>query len=186
MWKKLAKKIKFTTESYISMILGLLVVVVVGVLIFNFFQAKRQEGKPKEGEVITGEEIEAEEEISLPTTHQVAKEESLWMIAEKYFESGYNWVDIAKENNLFNPDYLEVGQTLSIPKAEKRLPVTGEPTPAAPSISGEAYTVVRGDNLWNIALRAYGDGFAWTKIAEANNLANPDLIHAGNVFTIPR
>lgn len=177
---------KLSTESYISMLLGLLVVIVVGILIFNFFQAKKQEGKPTEGEITTGEEIKAREEVSLPTTHKVTVGESLWAIAEKYFGSGYNWVDIAKENNLKSPDYIEVGQELNIPKVEKRLPITGTPTPLTPSITGGTYTVVRGDSLWNIALRAYGDGFAWTKIAQANNLANPDLIHAGNVFVIPR
>lgn len=185
MWKGIAKKLKFTTESYISMFLGLLVVAVIGILIFNFFQTKKEEGKPAEGEVITGEETRAEEEISLPTTHKVAKGETLWTIAEKYFKSGYNWVDIAQENTLPNPDYIEVGQELGVPKVEKRVPLAAKVTPQEP-VSQETYAVVRGDNLWNIALRAYGDGFAWTKIAEANKLANPHLIHAGNAFVIPR
>jgi len=181
MAKDTAEKTKFTSESYISMILGFLVIVVVGVLIFNFFQAQKGEDVEKEGEVITGEETTAGEGIvPLPTTHKTAEGEDLWLIAEKYFESGYNWVDIAEANNLSDPDYLEVGQELKIPKAEKKLPT------ASPPISKETYVVFKGDNLWNIAVRAYEDGFAWTKIAEANNLVNPDSIHAGNVLTIPR
>lgn len=183
--KKIIKKIRFKRESYVSMVLGLLVVIVAALLIFNFLKTKREERKPTEGEVIPGEETKAVEEVSLPTTHKVASGESLWTIAEKYFGSGYNWVDIARENSLPNPDYIKVEQELNIPKVEKRLPITAGASQEA-SISGETYTVVRGDNLWNIALRAYGDGFAWTKIAKANNLANPDLIHAGNVFSIPR
>lgn len=178
MAKKISKRLKLTGESYISMALGLLVVVVIGVLIYNFFQAKRSEEKPGEEEIITGEEIESEEKAALPTIHKVAAGDTLWLIAEKYFDSGYNWVDIAKENNLQNPNYIEVNQELKIPKTEKRLPTA--------AISEESYTVVKGDNLWNIAVRAYGDGFAWIRIAQANNLANPNLIHAGNVFVIPR
>lgn len=54
------------------------------------------------------------------------------------------------------------------------------------SISGSSYTVHTGDNLWNIAERAYGDGFKWTEIATANNLSNPNIIHSGNVITLPR
>ncbi len=53
-------------------------------------------------------------------------------------------------------------------------------------IASNSYTVVPGDTLWDISVRAYGDGFRWVDIAKANNLANPDLIFSGNVFTIPR
>ena len=53
-------------------------------------------------------------------------------------------------------------------------------------ISGATYTVVHGDNLWSIAVRAYGDGYRWTDIAEENDLVNPGVIHAGNVFRLPR
>ena len=54
------------------------------------------------------------------------------------------------------------------------------------AIEGERYTVQSGDTLWDIAQRAYGDPYKWTEIAEANNLANPNLIHRGNEFVIPR
>lgn len=54
------------------------------------------------------------------------------------------------------------------------------------TVEGDTYTVVRGDSLWSIAQRAYGDGNKWVEIAEANDLANPSIIHAGNVFTLPR
>lgn len=161
------------------MVLGLLVVIVAGVLIFNFFQAKREEVEPDEGEIITGEETEVpEEDLALPKKHKVAAGETLWQLAEKYFDSGYNWVDIAQANNLQNPNYVEIGQELQIPEAERRMPTA--------TITGESYTVVKGDNLWSIAVRAYGDGFAWTKIAQANSLVNPGFIHTGNVFVIPR
>jgi len=51
------------------------------------------------------------------------------------------------------------------------------------------YTVVRGDNLWNIAKKPehYGNGFAWPKIYNANRdqIKNPDLIYPKQVFKIP-
>jgi len=53
-------------------------------------------------------------------------------------------------------------------------------------ITGDKYVVVAGDSLWTIAIRAYGDGYKWVDIAKANELANPDIIHAGNEFTLPR
>ena len=55
-----------------------------------------------------------------------------------------------------------------------------------PKIAGATYTVVAGDYLWEIAERAYGDGYKWVDIARANNLSNPDLIFVGAKFTLPR
>jgi len=56
--------------------------------------------------------------VSLPASHTISEGETLWSIAEKYYTSGYNWVTLAKENNLSNPDYVQAGSVLSIPKAE--------------------------------------------------------------------
>ena len=55
------------------------------------------------------------------------------------------------------------------------------PPPPAPRI----YTVVSGDTLWAIAERFYGDGNRYQQIADANGIPNPDLIHPGQVVTIP-
>ena len=57
------------------------------------------------------------------------------------------------------------------------------PAPAAPA--PRTYTVVSGDTLWAIAERFYGDGNQYQKIASASGVANPDLIHPGQVLTIP-
>lgn len=53
-------------------------------------------------------------------------------------------------------------------------------------VSGQAI-IRRGDNLWTIARRAYGDGIRYTQIYEANNdqIRDPDLIYPGQVFTLP-
>lgn len=59
-------------------------------------------------------------------------------------------------------------------------------TPQAEKISGDNYTVTSGEYLWEIAVRAYGDGYKWVDIARANNLNNPDVIHVGNKLVLPR
>lgn len=58
-------------------------------------------------------------------------------------------------------------------------------TSSAPTAS--TYTVVRGDCLWNIAKRLYGNGALYTKIYEANRdkIKSPNLIYPGQVLTIP-
>jgi len=50
---------------------------------------------------------------------------------------------------------------------------------------GNYYTVVRGDTLWSIAKKFYNDGSRYPEIAKANNITNPDLIHAGQKLLIP-
>lgn len=188
--KNLLKRLKLN-ESTISMVLGVLVIVVVGALIFNYFKGIREEEKE---EIVSEEGIELVEEegklvpAGLPVSHKVVRGEHLWEIAEKYYGSGYNWVDIAKENSLANANLLFVDQKLTIPRVEVKKPTTklAKAETAGLTITGNTYTVVRGDHLWGIALRAYGDGYRWVEIAKANNLVIPNLIHTGNVLVIPR
>jgi len=184
--KNFLKKIKLN-ESLISIILGAVVVVVVAILIFNYFKGVDRTEKATTD--ISTEEVQLVEEegkiipLGLPTIYTVEEGDHLWSIAEKFYTSGYNWVDIARENNLVNPNVLLVGQELNIPKAEV---IMLETEVAEPSITGNSYTIEENDNLWDIAVRAYGDGYQWVKIASENNLANPDLIYSGNTLAIPR
>ncbi len=183
--KGLLKSIKLS-ESTISKILGALVIVVVGVLIFNYFRGVEQ---PEEEVIVPGEVRFVEEggnfyPEGLPVTHEVAAGEHLWAIAEKYYGSGYNWVDIAEENNLINPDQLLVGQELTIPRTAVIEPVTE--TVFGSAINNDQYTVQEGDHLWGIAVRAYGDGYQWVKIASENGIVNSNVIHPGNVLSLPR
>lgn len=56
-------------------------------------------------------------------------------------------------------------------------------------ISGDSYTVVSGDTLWEISEAVYGSGAQWQQIAGANSvgyLANGNpLILPGQVLTLP-
>ena len=59
------------------------------------------------------------------------------------------------------------------------------PPPPPPPPAPRTYTVVSGDTLWAISERFYGDGNRYQQIADASGVANPDLIHPGQVLTIP-
>lgn len=67
--------------------------------------------------------------------------------------------------------------------AEEAAPAP-EPTPE-PEPAPRTYTVESGDTLWAIAERFYGDGSKYQIIADASGISNPDLIHPGEVLTIP-
>lgn len=140
-----------------------------------------------------------------PTTYIVREGDGLWNIAETQYKDGNKWMMIAEANSIQAPYVLEVGQKLVVPSSGTTTSVTqtsatptitqmamGETTQSAAmtdtkvTISGTSYTVEEGDCLWTIAQNAYGDGFLYTKIAEANSLSNPNLIYPGTRFVLPR
>ena len=51
--------------------------------------------------------------------------------------------------------------------------------------SGTMYVVKSGDNLSNISKSFYGNANDYTKIAQANNISNPDKIQVGQQLKIP-
>ena len=53
--------------------------------------------------------------------------------------------------------------------------------------TGASVIIRHGDSLWRISRRAYGKGTRYTTIFEANRaqIADPDLIYAGQVFKLP-
>lgn len=184
--KSLLKNIRLN-ESTISMILGGLVIIVVGALIFNYFKGvsrPQKEVKPEEIKLIEKEGEFIPE--GLPTEYQTVKGDNLWKIAEKFYGSGYNWVDIARENKVKNPNLIYVNQKLTVPQAAVIKPKAAKITVFGPVIEDNKYEVQKGDHLWGIAVRAYGDGYQWVKLVKVNNIANPNIINPGDILTLPR
>lgn len=192
-----------SNQSKVSMVLGALIILVIGVLLFNYFTRNDSSLGP-------AQQIEAGQDVSptqLPGKYTVKEGDTLFTIAEKYYQDGYKYTEIAKANNLENVDQIEAGQVLEIPKIDQvaeaspvavaspsEQPETtealgtggGDSTIWGSRIEGNTYTVVAGDWLSTIAGRAYGDITAFDKIAKANNIADPDLIEPGTVLNLPR
>ncbi len=183
------------SEQTVSLALGIIVVLIVGGWAFYSFKGKTSQILPKNSPIPAGEVSEEGtattkgETNTPPTKYKIQPGDSLWKIADKFYHSGYNWVDIAKANHLRSPNMLFVGVELSIPNVEARQPVTSVVKQGVgQTIEGNHYVVKKGDSLSRIALKAYGDMFAWKKIYEANKdkVQNPVLIYEGQTLTIPR
>lgn len=201
--KKILKQLRFS-ESTISTFLGLTVVFVVGALLFNFFSKKptvnvddlasSKISDETVASVQPGQVEEGEKPKGVPSIHKVQKGETLWKIAEQYYGSGYNFVDIVKENNFANANAIVVDQELKIPDVSAKKQTISEiktsvTVVSSQSISGETYTIVPRDTLWSIAVRAYGDGYQWPKIYRENKDEigmNPSNIEEGIELKIPR
>lgn len=90
-------------------------------------------------------------------------------------------------NDPGKPDFSNVqsgSSTVPAPKPDFSNVQSGASTVSA---AAQTYTVVGGDSLSKIAKHFYGDANQWRRIFEANTdkIKNPDLIHPGQVFTIP-
>jgi len=135
-----------------------------------------------------------------PVYYTVQPGDTLNIIAQKF---GVSWVDLAKANNIADPNHIVPGQQLVIPGATSPgtsatvpdvqnnppaavAPPTAVPTsqPAAASVpSGPRTHVVQpGEGLAAIG-RKYG--VEWSAIAGANNITDPNRIYAGMVLQIP-
>lgn len=204
-----------TNQSKLSMVLGGLIILVVGILIFNYFNKSKSDLGP--AQQIQQEELK-QADVSpdqLPGKYTVKEGDTLFLIAEQYYQDGFKFNEIAKANNLTDVNTIEAGQMLNIPKltnsqamasvspqpdaspTPKQSPVaqtiptelgTGgaDTTIWGSKIEGNTYTVVEGDWLSTISARAYGDIFAYQKLAETNNISNPDYIVPGQIIKIPR
>lgn len=186
-------RIKFV-ESYTSLILGAIVVLIVGILFISF----AKENKNKQISFVSDiskieQQISQDSQVS--STYTIKPGDDLWTISETVYKDGYKWVEIAKLNNLENPGMIRAGDKLVISTVAPVISQAQNLDQSPPvqnsivqnnSITGDTYAVVSGDNLWDIAVRAYGDGFRWPEIAKINKLENPNLIFSGNVLEIPR
>ncbi len=190
--KKFLKNLKLN-EANVSMLLGIVVVVIVAGLLINYFRSVNKSPEtsssntnlPSDQIATNGATPKLE---NLPSEYTVKKGDSLWSVAEAVYGSGYNWVDVYSANAKVmgkNPNALNEGMKITLPKAEvKQVTVMTAETPKTTPSEPVNYTVVKGDNLWNIAVKTCNNGFIWPQVAKTNNIANGNLIEVGQKLTI--
>lgn len=101
-----------------------------------------------------------------PVLYTVLPGNTLWGIANFF---GTTTDEIAKLNDLADPQLIYPGQVLKIPVDR----------PMAPRY----YAVRPGDTLWSIAQRY---GMTVNDILSINNLGNPNLIYPGQILMLRR
>ena len=194
--KDFLKSVKLN-EANISLLLGAVVIVLVGVLLFNYFGSINKSGREQTSSAATEVGKEAVSALpsadQLPAEYTIQKGDNLWNISEKVYGSGYQWTEIVNANEVLraNPGVLSEGMKITLPKLEPvpsptetvKIDVKPEITP----VEGE-YVVVQGDSLWIIAVKTYGSGYNWVDIHQANKtqITNPNLIRVGQKLILPK
>ncbi len=187
-------------ESYTSLVLGIVVVIIAAILLISFVRGRNAgTGGEMQGDSSSTQSPELSDGVKVvegEKLYTVKAGDDLWKIAEKVYKDGYKWVEIAKVNSLTNPNFIHVGNMLKLPEVKESVGQKVISSEAAAQsviqpitktkIIGASYQVQKGDYLWDIAVRAYGDGFKWVEIAKTNNITNPDIIFTGTELRLPR
>lgn len=79
---------------------------------------------------------------------------------------------------------VTIKQAQPVATVQKTRPADTSP---APKTQPKTHKVVKGDTIWGLAKKYYGNGSQYMKIFNANTgvLKNPNLIYVGQVLTIP-
>jgi nucleoid-associated protein YgaU len=218
--KKLLKLFK-SYEEKMSMVLGMAVVLFVAATSIWFFQSLRRQNSQTATEQLplelsTDQQLPELSQLpsqrnfveqegkffpeSLPVIYVVQTGDSTWNIAQAFYGSGENYIDIERENNLTADQDVVQGQKLKIPRVPTKLdlsemkkvspiPVTVSPNQSAPAVVSRpnSHTVKPGEGLWQIAQQHYGDGNQYLRIFEANKnqMKSPEDIRVGMTLTLP-
>jgi nucleoid-associated protein YgaU len=122
----------------------------------------------------------------------VKKGESLSSISTRYYGTPDRADQIAKFNNLGNPNQVRVGTRLVLPKSFSQTVASSDQSrtgsPATKSTPRSKTVEVReGETLSDIAKRELGDGKKWRVLWLANKkvVPNPDRLSPGTVLQLP-
>lgn len=121
------------------------------------------------------------------------REAGAWLL------TGYT-ATVTARDTFHRPTRADVSLTFSRIMDEKAFlgPINGRssslrvlPKPAAPKKTNTTtnlatYKVKKGDTLWDLARKYYGNPYKWHAIADRNGVKNPRRLRIGKILTIPK
>ena len=111
---------------------------------------------------------------STATSYTVQNGENLSEIANKF---GTNWQNLAKLNNISNPNLIYAGQVLKLTAGS----TNSNHSSSTVTTNSGTYTVKSGDTLSKIANQF---GTNYETLARLNNLSNPNRIYVGQTLKV--
>lgn len=118
-------------QSYLNYVLGGLVVIIIGVLLFNYFNKPKDLGPSQQTEQKQEQQSGDVAKDKLPGKYTIKEGDTLFKIAESYYNDGYKYTSIVEENKLSSADVIEVGQEITIPKLAGEQVAQSSPEPSA-------------------------------------------------------
>ena len=99
-------------ESYVSLILGAVVVLGLFALFFVFIKESKNSTTQQE---VLNESISPVLSRMPMQTYILQENETLWDVAVKFYGDGFRYTEIVEANKLENPDYVPPGTKIIIP-----------------------------------------------------------------------
>ncbi len=124
-------------------------------------------------------EVPAQAAEPTPIVYIVRYGDSLSSIAARF---GLRTVDLARYNDIVNPNLVYYGQILHIPVGGVPTPVPPTPVPPTSPPPQQLYRVMPGDNLYRISIRF---NVSLSDLIEVNGIADPTRIYVGQILIIP-
>lgn len=121
-------------QSFLNLVLGALIVIVLGIILYNYFNKEDNSTTLEQSTQDLTEDVTKDD---LPGKYTVKEGDTLFSIAQKYYDDGNKYTEIVKENKLDNENQISAGQSITLPKlpysgtSSADVSATQEPSPSA-------------------------------------------------------
>ncbi len=185
-------KILFTEET-ISIVFGIVLIIILLVSAYSFFSNRRNSPQiTLEAASTQSAELTQNGPYEPVQTYTVLEGESLSSIAKKLYGDIVYWPLISMENRIEDVNTIRAGEVLDLPGRDVLLDFTKKVKPgqiltgvSIEALTDKTYQVKKGDTLWHICERRYGDPRKYVDIAKINKIQNPNYIEVDWQLTLP-
>ncbi|MCC5910478.1 MAG: LysM peptidoglycan-binding domain-containing protein [Clostridiaceae bacterium] len=147
-----------------------------GVNVNDFLRANNL----REGQhIYVGQRVVIPGKTNTSSTYAVQRNDTPWTISNKF---GISMSNFLSANGLKSGDYIYPGQKVTIPSGNKINTPSTSTNSSTPTKIYKTYSVQRGDNLWNIAIK---HGIPYQELLKTNRLNESSIVQIGQKLTIP-
>jgi len=186
------KSIKVFTEELLSTIFSVLILVLLIFGVYSFFQSKFNHPQITQEAAQTASIPSQEGPYEPVKVYWIKQGDSLSLIAKQLYGDTIYWPLLQMENGINNVNLIYPGDFLNLPSRELLQDFTNKVKPGQIStgasieaLTEKVYKVEKGDTLWHICERRYGDPRKYVDIAKINKIDNPNHIEVDWQLSLP-
>ena len=122
--------------------------------------------------------------VGLAQDYTIQPGDTLRKISQQFYGRNDYYDEIAFLNGISDPNQIRAGDIIYLPNDYRELEFCGQDDKWVDN-NILYYTFGKGDTLWGLANKFYGDGMYWKCLADYNGITNPKKVRDGKVIMIP-